>query len=136
MSCTNYYFLLICFSINNTYLVWQVKGKWNRFLNIHTDFDHLHFFKYNKRRQLYLLVTKLTEKKEIIILRFKKSDQNKTKQKVLLNEFFPTFFFSFLMLQLDSMHSFNSLCLYHSWWLLTIAWTGQHMSVVLCSPVA
>lgn len=132
MSCTNYYFLLICFSINNTYLVWQVKGKCNRFLNIHTDFDHLHFFKYNKRRQLYLLVTKLTEKKEIIILRWK----NWSKQNRKPSWVFPHFFFSFLMLQLDSMHSFNSLCLYHSCWSLTIAWTGQHMSVVLCSPVA
>lgn len=134
MSCTNYYFLLICFSINNTYLVWQVKGKCNRFLNIHTDFDHLHFFKYNKRRQLYLLVTKLTEKKRNYHFKMKKVI--KTKQKALLNEFFPTFFFPFLMLQLDSMHSFNSLCLYHSCWSLTIAWPGQHMSVVLCSPVA
>lgn len=133
MSCTNYYFLLICFSINNTYLVWQVKGKCNRFLNIHTDFDHLHFFKYNKRRQLYLLVTKLTEKKEIIILRWKKWSKQNRKPSWMS---FSPLFFSFLMLQLDSMHSFNSLCLYHSCWSLTIAWTGQHMSVVLCSPVA
>lgn len=133
MSCTNYYFLLICFSINNTYLVWQVQGKCNRFLNIHTDFDHLHFFKYNKRRQLYLLVTKLTEKKEIIILRWKKWLKQNRKPSWMS---FSPLFFSFLMLQLDSMHSFNSLCLYHSCWSLTIAWTGQHMSLVLCSPVA